>query len=355
MNRPNYSPAKGDTMRATRMIAAAWLALAFMAGTAQAQNVVTIYSADGLHDGSPNWFQQQFDAFTKATCIKVQYVEGGSGVVVDRVEKEKANPQADVLVTLPPFIMRAAADGMLAPYAPQAAAAIPTASRDAQNRYTALVNNYLCFIYDGAALSQPPAKFTDLLDPKFKNKIQYSTPGQAGDGTAVMLLAIHAFGSADAGFDYLHQLQANNLGPSSSTGRLAGLVNKGELYVANGDVQMNISQMGQDPNLRVFFPAGPDGKRWTLPLPYYIGLVQGAPHADAGKKLIDFLLSKEAQETVSAVAQGIPVRTDVHPSDESYKRIEATLAGVGIWNPDWSDVLANLQSYVARWHSVTGS
>jgi len=355
MNPSNYQPGKGDTMRAKSMIAAAWLGLTMLAGAAQAQGVVTIYSADGLHDGSPNWYQTQFDAFTKATGIKVQYVEGGSGVVVDRVEKEKANPQADVLVTLPPFIMKAAADGMLAPYTPQAASAIPAASRDPQNRYTALVNNYLCFIYDGAALSTPPATFDDLLDPKFKNKIQYSTPGQAGDGTAVMLLAIHAFGGTDAGFEFLHKLQANNLGPSSSTGRLAGLVNKGELFVANGDVQMNISQMGQDPNLRIFFPAGPDGKPWTVPLPYYMGLVQGAPHADAGKKLIDFLLTKEAQSTVSEVAQGIPVRSDVHPTDASYQRIEATMKGVDVWNPDWSDVLANLQAYVARWHSVTGS
>ena len=190
------------------------------------------------------------------------------------------------------------------------------------------MNNYLCFIYDSAALKQPPTSFNDLLKPEFKSKIQYSTPGQAGDGTAVMLQVIHAFGSADAGFDYLQKLQVNNLGPSSSTGRLAGLVNKGELYVANGDVQMNTSQMQQDPNLRIFFPAGPDGKRSTFALPYYVGLVQGAPHADAGKKLIDFLLTKEAQSTVSEVAQGIPVRNDVHPTDASYKTIQSLLAGV---------------------------
>ena len=41
--------------------------------------------------------------------------------------------------------------------------------------------------------------------------------------------------------------------------KLTGLVNKGELYVANGDVQMNISQMAQNPNIRIFFPAGPNG------------------------------------------------------------------------------------------------
>ena len=40
-----------------------------------ASDVVTIYSADGLHDGKGSWFETQFDAFTKATGIKVQYVE----------------------------------------------------------------------------------------------------------------------------------------------------------------------------------------------------------------------------------------------------------------------------------------
>ncbi len=329
--------------------------LSLCAAGAHAQGVVTIYSADGLRDGSPNWYQTQFDAFTKATGIKVQYVEGGSGVVVDRVEKEKANPQADVLVTLPPFIMKAAADGMLVSYEPAGADGVPPMSRDPQGRYSAMVNNYLCFIYDGAVLKQPPSGFNDLLKPEFKSKIQYSTPGQAGDGTAVMLLVLHAFGGADAGFDYLQKLQVNNLGPSSSTGRLAGLVNKGELYVANGDVQMNTSQMGQNPNLRIFFPAGPDGKRSTVALPYYIGLVQGAPHADAGKKLIDFLLGKEAQSSVSEVAQGIPVRADVHPTDANYKTIQSLMQGVEIWTPDWQQVLTNLQADVARWHKVTGS
>lgn len=35
-------------------------------------DVVTVYSADGLHDGDNSWYQNQFAAFTKATGIKVQ-------------------------------------------------------------------------------------------------------------------------------------------------------------------------------------------------------------------------------------------------------------------------------------------
>ncbi len=324
-------------------------------GSAHAQGVVTIYSADGLHDGKPNWYQTEFDAFTKATGIKVQYVEAGSGVVVDRVLQQRANQQADVLVTLPPFIQQAAADGLLVPYVPKDAGKIEASGTDPQHRYYPMIDDYLNFIYDAAAVKVAPVTYDDLLQKRFRNKIQYSTPGQAGDGTAVMIQAFHVFGSKDAGFAYLKKLQANNVGPSASTGRLTGLVNKGELWVANGDIQMNFAQMQQNPNIRVFWPAGPDGTRSTFADGYVIGLVAGAPHAANGKKLIDFLLSRQAQAQVSSIAQGFPVRTDVHPTDATYKALKAMMHGVTIWTPDWNAVLATLKSDVARWHQVTGS
>jgi len=285
----------------------------------------------------------------------VQYVEGGSGVVMDRVAKEKSNPQADILVTLPPFIQKAAADGLLQPFTPAGADQIAAGEKDPGGRYYALVDNYLSFIYNAKALQFPPKSFADLLDPKFKNKIQYSTPGQAGDGTAVMLLVNEVFGSKDSGFDYLKKLQTNNRGPSSSTGKLTALVNKGELWVANGDLQMNFSQMADNPNIQVFWPTGADGTRTTFAIPYYIGLVQGAPHAEAGKKLIEFLLTAEAQTMVSAIAQGMPARQDVHPTDANFHQLQTMMSGVKIWNPDWAQVLSDLKSDVARWHEVTGS
>lgn len=307
-----------------------------------------------LREGSPNWYQTQFDAFTTATGIKVQYVEGGSGVVVERLEKEKSNPQADVLVTFPPYIQKAKADGLLQPIIPAGADHIAASNKDPAGYYYVMVLDYLDFIYASQALSEPPASFAALLDPKFKNKIQYSTPGQAGDGSAVMLLINKLYGGKDGGFDYLGKLQANDVGPSSSTGRLTPLVNKGEIWVANGDIQEDLSQMADNPNVRIFWPAGPDGARWTVALAYYVSLVKGAPHEAAAKKLIDFLMSPTAQSTLSSLAYGIPARDDVHPTDANYKKLEALLQGVKVWNPDWVQVLADFKADVARWHRVTG-
>ena len=314
-------------------------------------DVVTVYSADGLHDGDNSWYQNQFAAFTKATGIKVQYVEGGSGAIVERLAKERTNPQADVLVTVPPFIQRAAKEQLLAEFKPQGSDQIP----GVHVSYSPLVNNYLTFIYNSRLLKTAPASWQDLLDSRFRNKLQYSTPGQAGDGTAVMLQAFHSLGSKDAGFDYLGKLQTNNVGPSASTGKLTALVNKGELYVANGDLQMNLSQMARNPHVQIFWSADAKGERSALALPYTIGLVQNGPNGENGKKLINFLLDKPAQASVSALSWGLPARSDVTPEDANFKAAKAALNGVKSWEPNWDDVAVSLSADIARWHKVTDS
>ena len=71
----------------------------------------------------------------------------------------------------------------------------------------------------------------------------------------------HLLGKQGA-LDYLKKLEANNVGPSASTGKLQPKVSKGEIWVANGDVQMNLTSIANDKSaFSLFFPAGQDGKR----------------------------------------------------------------------------------------------
>ncbi|MFF1821034.1 2-aminoethylphosphonate ABC transporter substrate-binding protein [Kribbella sp. NPDC058245] len=301
---------------------------------------VTVYTADGLAD----WYKTRFDAFTAKTGIKVQTVEAGSGEVVSRLQKEKSNPQADVVVTLPPFIQKASKDGLLQKNVVPGSEHVTSVKGD---DYVAVANNYLCFIANQQAGT--PKSFDELLDAKFKGKLQYSTPGQAGDGTAVLLLLQHLLGKQGA-LDYLHKLEANNVGPSASTGKLQPKVSKGELLVANGDVQMNLSSISVDKSaFSVFFPAAADGKKTTIALPYVMGLATGAPNGDGGKQLMEYLLTPEAQQTVSSDAYGIPARDDVKPTDANFAKVQEAMNGVTPWTPDWTAVLADLDADVAAY------
>ncbi|NTY60714.1 2-aminoethylphosphonate ABC transporter substrate-binding protein [Mycolicibacterium sphagni] len=313
---------------------------------------LTVYSADGLG----TWYKSQFAKFTKDTGINVNVVEAGSGEVVSRVEKEQSNPQADLLVTLPPFIQKADKSGLL-----QASGADTTGvSTDLvgpDGKYVAIVNNALSFIANPGA-NPAPASWEDLLRPEFKGKLQYSTPGQAGDGTAVLVLLQHLMGKPGA-LDYLGKLQANNVGPSSSTGKLQPKVSNGELLVANGDVQMNLGSIKDDGSkFVIFFPEMADHTRTTVALPYVAGVTKGAPHADGAKKLLTFLISDDVQKTVAPDALGIPVKDAIaKASAGSSDNMTPTglLNGVQVWTPDWNTVLADLDADVAAYQKATGS
>ncbi|MCX4969558.1 2-aminoethylphosphonate ABC transporter substrate-binding protein [Streptomyces sp. NBC_00654] len=320
------------------------------------EKVVTVYSADGLKgENGDGWYDKVFKDFEKKTGIKVKYVEGGSGEMVQRAVREKSNTQADVLVTLPPFIQQADAKGLLKAYGPAGSDQVDGADKAADAKWTSVVNNYFGFIYNKKELKTPPKSWEELLDGKFKEKVQYSTPGVAGDGTAVLIKAMHDFGGKEPAMAYLKKLQTNNVGPSASTGKLAPKVDKGELLAANGDVQMNFAQSKDMPNLGIWFPAKGSGKPTSFALPYAAGLVDKAPHSANGKKLLDFMLSEQAQKDVSAVGGGFAARKDVEATDANAVELTKLMEGVEIFEPDWSDIGTDLDGYVDAWKSATGS
>ncbi|MEU9563791.1 2-aminoethylphosphonate ABC transporter substrate-binding protein [Streptomyces sp. NPDC048161] len=320
------------------------------------EKVVTVYSADGLKgENGDGWYDKVFKDFEKKTGIKVKYVEGGSGEMVQRAVREKSNTQADVLVTLPPFIQQADGKGLLAAYAPAGSDQVDGADKASDSKWTSVVNNYFGFIYNKKELKSAPTTWEELLDGKFKDKIQYSTPGVAGDGTAVLIKAMHDFGGKEPAMAYLKKLQTNNVGPSASTGKLAPKVDKGELLAANGDVQMNYAQSKDMPNLGIWFPAKQGGKPTTFALPYAAGLVNKAPHSANGKKLLDFMLSEQAQKDVSEVGGGFSARKDVKGTDANAVELAKLMDGVEVFEPDWSDIDTNLDTYVEAWKSATGS
>lgn len=313
---------------------------------------ITVYSADGL----ATWYEAQFKKFTDDTGINVDIVEAGSGEVVSRVEKEQSNPQADLLVTLPPFIQKADETGLLQ------ASGVDTKGIAADQigpdgNYIPIVDNALSFIANPGAEPQP-STWDDLLKPQYKSKLQYSTPGQAGDGTAVLILLQHLMGRPGA-LEYLAKLQTNNVGPSSSTGKLQPKVSNGELLVANGDVQMNLGSIKDDGSkFNIFIPAAADGKRTTVSLPYVAGVTKDAPHAEGAKKLLAFLISEDVQKTVATDALGIPVLESLvaeSGQDAGPNTPAAILKGVEVWVPNWNTVLADLDADVAAYEKATGS
>lgn len=301
---------------------------------------LTVYSASGL--GA--WYGAQFQRFTTQTGIKVDVVEGGSGELVSRARDERA----DLLVVLPPFIQQAARAGLLQPSGVDASG-ISSPLIGPGAIYVPIIDNALSFIANPAA-DPRPVTWDDLLAPRFKGRLQYSTPGAAGDGTAVLLLLQHLMGKP-AALDYLAKLEANNVGPAASTSALQAKVDSGELLVANGDIQMNLSSISNDGSgFEIFFPAMPDNSRTTVSIPYVAGVTASSPHPDQAKRLLAFLLSEPVQKSVYAGAFGIPVVDSVaEQATGDDLTPTALLRGVRVWIPDWTAVMGELDYDLAAY------
>lgn len=321
---------------------------------------ITVYSASGLAD----WYGDQFERFTRDTGIKVHLFEAGSGELVSRVNSPavwdrlgdgQPVPPADLLVTLPPFIQKAAKAGLLqASGADTTGIAPELIGPDAS--YVPIVKTALCFIANPAA-SPAPVSWNDLLRPEFKGKLQYSTPGETGDGTAVLILLKHLMGDQGA-MDYLARLNRNNAGSATSTASLQPKVSSGALLVANGDLQMNLASIHNDGSkFNVFFPAMPDGSRTTVSLPYFAGVTATSRWPDKARRLLAYLLSDQVQQSVYAEAFGIPVRDSI--GGQAGGRPGAMtpnglLNGVTVWAPDWNSVLVDLERDIDAYQKAIG-
>jgi len=312
---------------------------------------LTVYSAGGM--GA--WLTDQFAAFTADSGIPVTLVEGGSGEVVDRVDRERANPQADLLITLPPFIQQAAKAGLLQP-GDADVSGVTSPLIGPGGIFVPIVGNALSFIASPDADPQPRT-WDDLLRPQFRGRLQYSSPGQAGDGTAMLLLLQHLMGRPRA-LKYLTALEANNTGPSSSTSVLQPKVDSGELWVANGDVQMNLASIADEGSrFSVFFPAMPDGSRTTISIPYVAGVTAGSDTPEAARRLLAFLLSEPVQKSVSSKAHGIPVLDTVareSAAQDGPNTPAGLLSGVEIWVPNWTAVLGEIDYDLAQYADAVG-
>ncbi|EST29382.1 hypothetical protein N566_22105, partial [Streptomycetaceae bacterium MP113-05] len=167
--------------------------------------------------------------------------------------------------------------------------------------------------------------------------------------------SIHDFGGLEPAMDYLRKLQKNNVGPSASTGALVPKVDKGELLVSNSDLQMSFANREAMPNQDIFFPAKEGNAPTSFSQPYAAGLVRGGPQQENAQKLLDYLISPEAQELISDTGGGFPSRTDVTPEGEYAERARKAMEGVEIFTPDWKTIDKELDAYLEAWRQATGS
>lgn len=280
--------------------------------------------------------------FEKETGIQVKAVfdteESKSTGVMNRLLAEKNNPQADVYWANEPVradVLRQQA--ISTPFKPSNAQQIPEQFKDAQGYWTGFSARGRLLVVNRAAKGKPTSILA-YVDPKLKGKGVIANP-LFGTTTAQMAALFSAWGD-EKGKQFLAGLKANKVKLSTSNGESADFVGSGEFEFALVDSDDAVDRMRHGKPIDIVYPDQGEGEAGVLIVPNAVALIRGGPNPDNGKKLIEYLVSKETEHKLAvADCAQIPLNPGVTPPKE-LKAIEQ----IRTMKVNYADLAARLQT-----------
>lgn len=308
---------------------------------------VTLYSVSGL--GA--FYRAVLPGFEQTQHIKVNLVILGSAAMAERLAAERAQQQADLIVALPPFVGGLDAAGLLQPVIMPADTEIDAVAQADDHSWRALALNYVCFITDSDLIDAAPYTIDGLQRPAFKGKLLYNQPKDSAAGMA-MLVLVNALLGDRQGFALLKKTEPSVAHHPRSRASLARMLAEQRGMLAFGDLQMALTLARQGVAVEPVFLAGePDGRPTTFALPYAIALAKDAPEATAGRRLLDYLLSRRVQAQLAGF-DTLPARNDVAALGAEADALRGWLGEARLITINWPFVAEVQPGWLRRWHSL---
>ncbi len=289
-------------------LAMAW-ALTLAVGCGDGRTPVTIYSPHGR-----DLLQLLEDTYEKNHPeIDVRWLDMGSQDVYDRIRFEAANPQADIWFGGPDTIFaRGAEDGLLEPFRPSWADAVPEASQHPKDLYFGVYLACPILVYNSAAVSpdDAPSDWDDLLDPRWDDEVLIRDPLASGTMRTVfgMILAksLAETGDEAAGYDWLRRLDAQTKEYTLNPALLFEKLTRQEGLVSIWELTDILLLEERNSPLRYRFASS-----GTPVIDDSIALVRGAPYPEEAKAFIEWAGSLEALVLAAESAYRLPARSDL--------------------------------------------
>ncbi len=295
---------------------ASGLALAALAGSAQADGRLVIYCS-----ATNAMCETETKAFGEKYHIKTSFIRNGSGITLAKVDAEKNNPQADVWYggTLDPQ-SQAGEMGLLEAYTSPNLDQIMPQFRDPATKK----GHYSSAIYIGILgmgvntqrLKEKnlpiPACWKDLTKPIYKDEIQIADPQSSGTAYTALATFVQLWGE-DQAFGYLKKLNANVSQYTKSGIAPARNAARGETAIGIGFLHDYSLEKEKGAPLILISPCEGSG--------YEIGgvsILKNARNQKNARLFVDWALSKEAQELSWKKGQSYQILTNTTAESSPY-------------------------------------
>jgi len=322
-----------------RRIAALLGAVALLPVPLAAAEVVNVYNA--RHYGSD---QQLWDGFQKATGIQVKVVSGDHDPLLQRLVAEGARSPADLFITVDAGRLAVAVEkGLFQPIGSDVVkAAIPAHLRHDGDLWTGLSVRARVLVYAKERVRpEELSTYEALAEPKWKGRIlTRSSTNIYNLGLLGSLIEAHGY---DKTLEWCRGFVANLARPpqGGDTDQIKAVAaGVGDVAISNSYYLGRLigSEKAEDKavaeKVGIFFPN--QGDRGTHVNVSGVGLLAHAPNRANAVKLIEYLVSPEAQRYLADVNFEYPANPSVPPGPV-----------VAAWGPFKQDTL-NAAVYARR-------
>jgi iron(III) transport system substrate-binding protein len=277
---------------------------------------VNIYNA--RHYGTD---QQLWDAFTKETGIAVNVVEANHDELIQRLEAEGANSPADIFITVDAGRLALVAEKDL--FAPVKSAVleadVPAHLRHPDGLWYGLAMRARVLVYAKDRVNPADlSTYEALADPKYAGKVVVRSSTNVYNLS--LMGSIIAADGAEKAEAWAKGIVANMARPpeGGDTDQLKAVAaGVGDIAISNTYylARLLASEKPEEKaigeKLAVFFPN--QGDRGTHVNISGAGVLKNAPNKDNAVKLLEFLVSPEAQRYFADISFEYPVNPAVKP------------------------------------------
>ncbi len=267
------------------------------------KGIVTVYMPSPA--GLANKLAADFEA---KTGIEVRTFQGTTGEILARLETEKANPVADVV------ILASWSDGLsmkesgqLESYVPANADKMVPGWIDDDSTLFGYSASAVGVIYNTLIYPTLDADWDELAAPEYKDDIAIPDPELSGACKDFVAGYVNAYG-----WDTFEALAANGMIVPGANKAALEAVTTGEVGILIAGVDYNAySSIDEGEPLAIYYPAS-----GTVVNPRPAMILKTAPDMENAKAFVDYLLSDDAQKMVTE-AYLLPGRTDIDYSNRS--------------------------------------